>query len=930
MTLSSRRPALAVWLLVTAVSILAFTTTASATTPGPQYQPIGQYGQTFRGGGFDSTAYDGGLYDHALTPGLFLDPTGFAVDTQDTTAGGDGTALYVLDRTSPLPHNATGGVTTWRLQKLDDHGNVLGTDQFSLPVTNQNFEMSGLAVDPSGGAVYALMVSYNNQQGAEQAYEILGWSTTPNGSSQLVPATGLTADAKAIGINAYPTPGRLSTVAQLTGTNGPYAISPEGLALDVTGGHDYLAIATGQDYTGNASAGIIQVCASCTGAQQGAVSTSNEWSSQVLTGLPNDPGPGSEATYQAAGISTAPDGSLTLLLDEGSGNAAQDQDIVSVPADLTSPPTILASQDNAPLKSDGATSAVDDAAIFDRNVPLFEYGGDDTGTVPAAHLASPQVVALSNGLYAGEFEPAPFGAADPESLGGTQGMWTQTTPGVRLLCASGAVTGNPCASLPPGNLANPSDPLTSLFDTLGNPSPSGACALTDSTTIANSSAANPSSSYPSLAAGANGAIWVLTRGSDSNATYLGSNKTGGRQLIELSPGASSACPGASGTFSLADNGGALQSATTPLTVTAGDTVNFDASSIAYPGGSQPAAKAEYNWDFGDGTPASPVLGDPTAGTWAPPTTSHVYTQLGTHTVTMTLYGDFGAYVESGTVNVVANTPPTAAFSYQPSSPATGATVSFDASGSTASQGLTITNYHWNWGDGSNPDDTSSPTDSHAYASAGTHTVTLTVTDSHHSQSQPVTHAVTVSAAPTTTTSSTTTTTTTTTTTSSTTTTPPLPPPPAVKAGLVSTTVKNGQLPLTVSCPSGQTTCTGTVLIKTASAVAASSKKHKKTVLKLGAASFGLAGGHRQTLSVRIAGKGLTYLRKHHSVSVFVVISARNPQGETYSKSTRTTLHYAKPKRRKHGRRLGTRHPYRALGTATNVLAIRPSLVRLRF
>ncbi len=181
---------------VTVVSLLGVVLTliaggaAAADGPGdgPQYGAIGQYGEVWRGGGFDTAAYDGGKYDKALTPGEFLDPVGFAVDTADKTPGGDGTAIYVLDRTSNLPARVTGR-TTWRLQKLDDRGNVLGTDRFTLPANASDYEMLGLAVDPGSGSVYSLAVTFNQQVG-EAADEILGWSTRPDGSAQLVPATG--------------------------------------------------------------------------------------------------------------------------------------------------------------------------------------------------------------------------------------------------------------------------------------------------------------------------------------------------------------------------------------------------------------------------------------------------------------------------------------------------------------------------------------------------------------------------------------------------------------------------------------------------------------------------------------------------------------------------------------------------------------------
>jgi PKD repeat protein len=118
----------------------------------------------------------------------------------------------------------------------------------------------------------------------------------------------------------------------------------------------------------------------------------------------------------------------------------------------------------------------------------------------------------------------------------------------------------------------------------------------------------------------------------------------------------------------------------------------------------------YAWNFGDGSSGSGV------------TATHPYAASGTYTVTLTVTDNDGAIdTASQQVTVTApNAPPNAAFTSQSS----GLTATFNASGSSDSDG-NITSYAWNFGDGASG---SGINPSHTYASAGTYTVTLTVTD----------------------------------------------------------------------------------------------------------------------------------------------------------------------------------------------------------
>lgn len=155
----------------------------------------------------------------------------------------------------------------------------------------------------------------------------------------------------------------------------------------------------------------------------------------------------------------------------------------------------------------------------------------------------------------------------------------------------------------------------------------------------------------------------------------------------------------------------------------GLTVAFDGTGSTATDGETIAA---YDWDFGDGA---------TATTARP---NHAYAQAGSYTVTLRVRDSAGAWSTPVEAQVsVTHADPTASFT----AAADGRRVAVDASGSTATDGATMT-YAWSWGDGSA--DGSGRTASHTYGADGTYTITLTVTDSLGSTST-ATRQVTVTA-----------------------------------------------------------------------------------------------------------------------------------------------------------------------------------------
>src|SRR3989441_617944 len=147
----------------------------------------------------------------------------------------------------------------------------------------------------------------------------------------------------------------------------------------------------------------------------------------------------------------------------------------------------------------------------------------------------------------------------------------------------------------------------------------------------------------------------------------------------------------------------------PSSPQAGQLVTFTASAG---GGTAPYS---YSWTLGDGSAATGS------------TVTHTYSSSGTFNIVLNVK-DSGSTQQtttsqrSVTVSSPAPSPPTSSFTYSPSSPNVGQTVSFSAS---ASGGTLPYRYSWNFGDSSTG---VGATVAHSYSSAGTFMVTLTVTD----------------------------------------------------------------------------------------------------------------------------------------------------------------------------------------------------------
>lgn len=162
---------------------------------------------------------------------------------------------------------------------------------------------------------------------------------------------------------------------------------------------------------------------------------------------------------------------------------------------------------------------------------------------------------------------------------------------------------------------------------------------------------------------------------------------------------------------------------TPSAPRPGDWVRFDASASYDADGSI----ASYQWDFeNDGVfDASGQV------------VFHQYPAAGTYTVRLVVTDNQGAAGQTTqTVTVtpaVVNQPPVAQFTFTPSAPTPGATVTFNGTLSYDPDG-SVVSYAWDL-TGNGVIDRSGPVVTWAYASAGAYTVTLYVTDNQGATSQ---------------------------------------------------------------------------------------------------------------------------------------------------------------------------------------------------
>jgi PKD domain len=652
------------------VALSAALCLAAAEAPGASaaeaLAPVSPYGEVARFGSF----VEGGGQSTFGSPASFDIPVGFAVDRENqpdpeeqrvSSATADGNAVYVLDR---VLYSRAEGHLQYRLQKLSSTGVVLGS--VTLPL--QSFQdtehlsdahpMFGLAVDSAKHRVYALVEGHvEGEPGSEQfettASYLLAWSTQPHqeGSEEkLVPAGGYSEEQYGGAVVAGPSVLEPEPAKDL--------VVPEGLAVNPKTHEVVIEAQHGTNSSAFGGATILQNVTTEGMAQLGSawVSPNSEPGAGIFTSSVGSGANHEEFSY-----------GIDLWHERGAASR-----LTEVTPDLTAASPLAGYASEAQELNDR-----DQAPSIDAPVTPNRNGSFNKGTVQVDAAGSPITQLSSNGFYAARYGFNSEAKQDHQSANSPwtglvppapfEVYWSEESPntglpnmGVRLFTASGAV-----------------------ITTIGG-QPTGECSL--------------ETSQLSLAAGANGSLFVLSQPSEAQGNIHD-------EVIEFAPGVASGSPGACpvphiGKVLITQNGEPAGTGKNgEAVVHQGAPVRFEveASSIERAG----EALYEFAWNVNGSSFTLGTKMEPPEFLWPKPVFEHQYTpaEIGTHEGNVRMSGDYGT-VEASTPFTIAvlGSGSAEAQIATPASITEGQPVTFDGGASKPTQGSSIIEYRWEFSD----------------------------------------------------------------------------------------------------------------------------------------------------------------------------------------------------------------------------------------
>jgi PKD repeat protein len=423
--------------------------------------------------------------------------------------------------------------------------------------------------------------------------------------------------------------------------------------------------------------------------------------------------------------------------------------------------------------------------------------------------------------------------------------------------------------------------------------------------------------YSAVAAGREHTVFMFDPG--TSTTHLPP------RVVEFGPGGSG-CPTAEASEPAASVNGQALLPSEP--VTAGTNVTFSSTLTQ-------ANALRVEWSFGDGQTQTD-----SADEYRHTEMTHAFARGGELTVTETIHTDdlaTATIVKTTKIDVSATAPPPTAILEGPTEVTLGGSgteqlvyledgglelvdssshgeATFDASASYASSAAgpnSISTYHWKFGDG-HSETTSNPTIEHTYEKMGAYRVELTVTDAHGLTSEPAALIVKVKNAP---------------------------EPLGTKSDTTSTEdggaiavaaaagqtgalaggrpatgaesgsrlapdvmLKNtklragrlGTIALDLSCPRGESDCTGTVTVRMMVAFGARTtslraKRKKEHAITLAAGRFTISEGQTKAVVLRLTSSARAMLARTRTLRARATILARDPAGATHVTQTAVTL-----------------------------------------
>jgi PKD repeat protein len=419
-----------------------------------------------------------------------------------------------------------------------------------------------------------------------------------------------------------------------------------------------------------------------------------------------------------------------------------------------------------------------------------------------------------------------------------------------------------------------------------------------------------------IAAGSGGDVFVLA------PAYLFDRNLNPREIEEYGPPAAPAViefgPGGSGCPQVKSRELTATLKGVPLegSVNEGEQVGFSTKL------SQGDA-LKVDWDFGDGTKEA------TSSQKKPqePQTKHAFKKSGTLTVTATIHtDDLATPTITLTTRVTVSggkeppkeeppkeeppkeEPPTKeggsgpkALGVAPSPAYVGIPALFDGSASSDTGGANqITEYHWVFGDGgqySGP----VPIVFHTYGIVGSYIATLTVRDKRGLTSPPYSLKVNVQPAPVSASSGSTGGPAAAGVAGVTYAAPTLVPVVTIASAELRTT-KAGTLSLLLYCPAGERSCTGTVTLRAAMAIAGGKLRRLRAPLTVIAkGSFTLSGGKQKRIVLHLSRQARALLARLHVLRAQALIAARDQAGASHTTRLAVIVRSASSARAAHGK-----------------------------